>query len=740
MPMERLPRPGAVPRLRAFEDTLTAFRNQDTGAPCPGLGPSEVSAVVTEQLAFLRIKTQWAHEPPFLIWQVDKPEVARSFLDMHDQQVSDGGQPHRVTQHFAGSTSRLRRHMEAFAAGHGMSPWLRAEVTSYQCCILDDTWVEAVHRDLSGTGRKKAMSMMPYRFATLRLGQNLELCEGLSATERHALEQVIWQRWRAIARPATPRIPKRPLWDCQKMSIRAVRTQVYRLGQAALVDWASTLPPLTNVHGETPETRASPRWAKALQWDFMNTLVEFLGNESVLSIPDQEDSSLPNPSTATTQRFFQVVMGAEVRRKKQLRTAWSTRIASMAYPAMVQNMAIWSRRGDDTWDVYPDGHPDVEDLVRCAPWRQVRADMAVWTLVPADTAGCVSLGSPQKVMDIPWNLRTGPVPLVVVLEHLARAGWQRASSAKDSLAIHTLDTPKVMYLCGRNAQDKAYVQCLACLEDILTPSLPSLATMKPAAYYLNILQPQLDLVVLPPPGQDSGNHEARARDSSEEEPVLDYSTRPCVGHPTSRASRKRKLTEASGINDSLLVPLPAIERSRPDAPPGQPAAAVEDAAPPGQPAASSSSQLVPLEHSPPGQPAAAGAASSSVPLEHPPPGQPAAARRARRRVRDSVPREILANVEGVNIVRDTHLEPGMAGHYNRARVECRLHSLPEADIFCHKSRVFGPRTTASFGQQEPVAFLASWICAASRFKDKASHMEHCPSHAEVGAAIAGLEG
>ena len=311
------------------------------------------------------------------------------------------------------------------------------------------------------------------------------------------------------------------------------------------------------------------------------------------------------------------------------------------------------------------------------------------------------------------------MPLVVVLEHLARGGWQRASSAKDGLAIHTLETPRVMHLSGSTAQDKAYLQCLACLEDILSPSLPSLASKRPAAYYQTILQPQLELAVLPPPGQDNGNHEARANDSTEEEPVLEHPTGHWAGQPTPRVSRKRKLTEASGINDSLLVPLPAIERSRPDAPPGQPAAAVEDAAPPGQPAASSSSQLVPLEHPPPG---------------------PAAARRARRRVRDSVPREILANVEGVNIVRDTHLEPGMAGHYNRACVECRLHSLPEADIFCHKSRTFGPRHTASFGQQEPVAFLASWICSASRFKTKESHMEHFPSHAEVGAAIAGLEG
>ena len=93
------------------------------------------------------------------------------------------------------------------------------------------------------------------------------------------------------------------------------------------------------------------------------------------------------------------------------------------------------------------------------------------------------------------------MPLVVLLEHLARAGWKRASSVKDSLAIHTLETPRVMHLSGSNAQDKAYLQCLACLEDILSPSLPSLAAGQPAAYYQKILQSELELAALPPPAQ-----------------------------------------------------------------------------------------------------------------------------------------------------------------------------------------------------------------------------------------------
>ena len=323
----------------------------------------------------------------------------------------------------------------------------------------------------------------------------------------------------------------------------------------------------------------------------------------------------------------------------------------------------------------------------CAPWRSLRSDMSFWSLLPADTAGCVQLGNPKKVMDIAWDLRSGPVPLVVVLEHLARAGWQRASSAKERLDIHTLETPRVMHLSGSTAQDKAYLQCLACLEDILSPVLPSLAAGQPAAYYLKILQPQLELAV--PPDQDSGNHEAQARDSSEEDPVLEHPSEPWAGKPTARASRKRKLTEASGINDALLVPLPATERSRP-------------------------SQLVPLEDAP-GQPAAVGAASSSSaqlgPVEDAPPGQPAAAGRARSRRGSlkqlSQPREILANVEGVNIVRDTHLLPGMPGHYDRALVGCRLHSVPEAGLCLPKEprfwakdhgQVWSARAGGFFGQ------------------------------------------
>ena len=119
-----------------------------------------------------------------------------------------------------------------------------------------------------------------------------------------------------------------------------------------------------------------------------------------------------------------------------------------------------------------------------------------------------------------------------------------------------------------------------------------------------------------------------------------------------------------------------------------------------------------------------------------PPANTGQERHSRGRAVAAQAREILANVEGVDIVRDTHLLPGMRGHYERARVRCPLHSGSRAP--CTKTRIFGRASTAMFGQQEPVAFLASWVCAASRFTDRAAHMQYAPGQAEVCAAMANL--
>ena len=81
-----------------------------------------------------------------------------------------------------------------------MSADLQLEILSYQMCMLDDTWVEATHRDISALGTKKAASKMPYRLACTRVQQNLDFCEKF-IHDWAFFNTVIWPKWRGITRP-----------------------------------------------------------------------------------------------------------------------------------------------------------------------------------------------------------------------------------------------------------------------------------------------------------------------------------------------------------------------------------------------------------------------------------------------------------------------------------------------------------------------------------------------------------
>ena len=164
-------------RLQTFKAEVIELRQGALNIV--GTSSGDTVLCTTRMLATCAVKFAWVSEPPFLIWQAGKPEVAQQFLEGYDETLRQGATPHRVTAHFAGATSPLRRDMEAHAAGQGMSAKLRAEYLSYRWCMLDDTWVEAGHRDLSGISKRKPGSKMPFRFATLRLAQNMGVIDSL---------------------------------------------------------------------------------------------------------------------------------------------------------------------------------------------------------------------------------------------------------------------------------------------------------------------------------------------------------------------------------------------------------------------------------------------------------------------------------------------------------------------------------------------------------------------------------
>ena len=158
--------------------------------------------------------------------------MARGFLTKHGALVAAGGKPHRVSVYLAGQIGdALRADMEAHTDGRAMPTRLSAEVCAYQLCLLGDTCVESVHRDVSPISARSPASVVAPRAATLRLDQSLTLLER--------------QRWRScsahaplphldshLARnPARSRRGVKPT-----VKHRRVFEVVYRSGQEPLLE------------------------------------------------------------------------------------------------------------------------------------------------------------------------------------------------------------------------------------------------------------------------------------------------------------------------------------------------------------------------------------------------------------------------------------------------------------------------------------------------------------------------
>ena len=118
-----------------------------------------------------------------VLWQVNSPQSARTFLDKFGNHQS---QHHRVTLRFA--TGDLRSDMETWAADHGLSDALRLELLSYQWCKLDDTWAEASHRDVSREASRCTNASQAWISATLRMHQNLDMWDTLEFSSRRRFE------------------------------------------------------------------------------------------------------------------------------------------------------------------------------------------------------------------------------------------------------------------------------------------------------------------------------------------------------------------------------------------------------------------------------------------------------------------------------------------------------------------------------------------------------------------------
>ena len=120
-----------------------------------------------------------------------------------------------------------------------MGAALRAEVAAYKYCTLDDTWIEAAHRDVSGISKKNTNCRIQVRLAAMRQSQNLAFLGSLAEDVQIYFYDVLWPHWRSIARSPSARSQR--LRDCPRTPATHVHTTTYRLGAASRADWSASL-------------------------------------------------------------------------------------------------------------------------------------------------------------------------------------------------------------------------------------------------------------------------------------------------------------------------------------------------------------------------------------------------------------------------------------------------------------------------------------------------------------------
>ena len=120
-----------------LDDCFTELEAIRSGIGARPFG-QDVHASVTRIMSVLHLKMVWVNELPYFIWQVDSPEKAARFLDLH--RTNTECVHHRVSDRFGlGGSGEL---IEIWANEGVLSVDLAVEVSSYRDSHVDDTWSE----------------------------------------------------------------------------------------------------------------------------------------------------------------------------------------------------------------------------------------------------------------------------------------------------------------------------------------------------------------------------------------------------------------------------------------------------------------------------------------------------------------------------------------------------------------------------------------------------------------------
>lgn len=449
---------GLVNRVAIAHEELEEVRTQ-----CLEDGLHEESVAVTSMLGGSREKFRFLSEDPYTLWQATDRAVARGILERRDSSVSEGGTSHRVIEYFVGTQEgSLREDFVTFVETGTASDRLRCELMSYSLARIDDTWAEAVHRQVTMWAKRQSRAQVPCLGASLRMHQSLASVASMTSEQKAFFHRAV-EQWRSIGQKVGARAQR--LVEPRKCCGASVVSMVYRYDDAASRSWTKEL------GGEKlsllpPSAVRSRDAVLKLQLDYVERCV-----------PEHTALSLPLAGGGGGLWYF-LISEKYPLRKKLLPSLELQRLQGMEFPVALQRLQRVLAKDEESQpgqcgqvgqleasgrvEVEYVGVPSIVDFLDLVEWSVLRQGLVRYSM-SATRSGRLALMASGPVRPVFDRWDDSTMPTLVLLDELTAAGWRSgkppATHAPGGQQVLSVPDPVKMH---------AYLQCLAGLS-VLCP-------------------------------------------------------------------------------------------------------------------------------------------------------------------------------------------------------------------------------------------------------------------------------
>ena len=342
--------------------------------------------------------------------QADQQVTARDMVRRYDLASADPVSKillHRVSHYLLGTDSgQLGRDFREWANDGHMSDRLRTEITAYQLCVLDDSFVESPHALVSRTARQSPVPSPSWWSSSVRFDQNFADYDSAARDAPGQFEH-LFSKYKLIAQGSQSQyLSGRQRLCSEKQLLR----WVYRTGaKETQFDW-SVLRPLTE--RVVAPAEKFPDMEVMLKEYLLalfvpGTVVEAKDSRSVspLELLSGAAQVSDEPALLASRNLFQVVSRSLVS-KRFVSTETVAKMKAMRVPVVLQRLALQDDEGQElpaSVVAFPEGVPEVRDVRFLGSVQDLRHGLHSWAVQAVQDDGGLVLVGRQSLGQRAWT-------------------------------------------------------------------------------------------------------------------------------------------------------------------------------------------------------------------------------------------------------------------------------------------------------------------------------------------------